>query len=486
MIIRAVEKLKNSVAGATSTVDLFERNERNANIMVGSMCFLTSIALLVALCLEFVGVFDVPEAIAWESMFVPAILLIIAHIVCKVRGGSGRWLKLYMLGTLIVTTAFVDLFLNYNATLVMLIAPLASMRYFDKKLTRNVAIITAFLFAVSACLNTIIDSTFFDLNYVGWGEDVTINVRGDNLVQAVLDTGFNRSAYTLYYMTQNFLPKLIVYVIIVLFCILIAGKGRQMVLEEERISTEHARVEQELNTAASIQAHMLPTDFPRNEYYSIFASMTPAKEVGGDFYDFFMVDDTHVAIVIADVSGKGVPASLFMVVAKTLIKEATRPGRDLGEVFTEVNNKLCENNDDGMFVTAFEGVLDLTTGELRFVNAGHEMPFIYRNKEKFEVYKTKAAFVLAGMEGIQYREGEAIQLHPGDAIFQYTDGVTEATDANNQLYGMERLEHALNNNIKTEPEDFLQQIKDDVDKFVGDAPQFDDLTMIGLHFTGVM
>lgn len=191
---------------------------------------------------------------------------------------------------------------------------------------------------------------------------------------------------------------------------------------------EKERIGAELNVATQIQSSMLPCifpAFPNRKEIDIYATMTPAKEVGGDFYDFFMVDERHLAIVMADVSGKGVPAALFMVIGKTLIKDHTLPGRNLGEVFTEVNNLLCESNNNGMFITAFEGVLDLVTGEFRYVNAGHEPPFIYRKGGGYEAYKINPGFVLAGIEDFQYEE-QVTQLHVGDRIFQYTDGVTEA------------------------------------------------------------
>ena len=240
----------------------------------------------------------------------------------------------------------------------------------------------------------------------------------------------------------------------------------------------------ELNVATNIQKSMLPCIFPAfpdRKEIDIYATMDPAKEVGGDFYDFFMVDDKHLAIVIADVSGKGVPAALFMVIGKTLIKDHTTQGRDLGAVFTEVNNLLCESNSEEMFITAFEGVLDLVTGEFVYVNAGHEMPFICKAGGNFEPYKIRAAFVLAGMEGMKYRAG-SMMLEPGDKIFQYTDGVTEATNVNNELYGMERLSAILNKAKNGTPHEILPAVKKDIDEFVGEAPQFDDITMLCLEY----
>lgn len=254
------------------------------------------------------------------------------------------------------------------------------------------------------------------------------------------------------------------------------------------ITAEKERVNTELSVATRIQANMLPSIFPAfpdRKEIDIYATMNPAKEVGGDFYDFFMVDERHLAIVMADVSGKGVPAALFMVIGKTLIKDHTQPGKDLGEVFTEVNELLCESNSEGLFITAFEGVLDLVSGVFRFVNAGHEIPYICKKDGRFEPYKIRAGFVLAGMEGMRYKCGE-MQLDVGDKIFQYTDGVTEATNANNELYGMDRLTDILGENSALSPTELLPKVKEDIDRFVGEAPQFDDITMLCLEYKARM
>ncbi|MDO4733137.1 MAG: SpoIIE family protein phosphatase [Bacillota bacterium] len=249
------------------------------------------------------------------------------------------------------------------------------------------------------------------------------------------------------------------------------------------VTAEQQRISAELDVATHIQSSMLPCTFPpfpNRKEIDIYATMTPAKEVGGDFYDFFLVDERHLAIVMADVSGKGVPAALFMVIGKTLIKDHTTPGCDLGEVFTEVNSLLCGANSEDMFITAFEGILDLVSGELRFVNAGHEPPFLARGGKPFARQPVKAAMVLAGMEGIRYTAG-SLQMEPGDKLFQYTDGVTEATSAELELYGMARLEEVLAGATDKSPQDILTTVKKDIDRFVGDAPQFDDITMLCLE-----
>ncbi len=252
-----------------------------------------------------------------------------------------------------------------------------------------------------------------------------------------------------------------------------------------KITSEKERISAELNVATQIQASMLPCifpAFPEREEFDIFASMQPAKEVGGDFYDFFLVDQDHLAVVIADVSGKGVPAALFMVIAKTLIKNQLQAGHNPAEVFTLVNTQLCENNEAGMFVTAWMGVLEISTGKFTFVNAGHNPPLVKKAEGSYEYLKSRPGFVLAGMEDMKYRQSE-MELLTGDVLYLYTDGVTEATDAFNELYGEERLQSLLNRNIEVMPKELLQAVNKDIEAFVKEAPQFDDITMLALKIT---
>ncbi len=250
------------------------------------------------------------------------------------------------------------------------------------------------------------------------------------------------------------------------------------------VTAEKERIGAELNVATQIQADMLPRifpAFPERKEFDIYATMDPAKEVGGDFYDFFLVDEDHLAVVIADVSGKGVPAALFMVIAKTLIKNHAQNRESPGSVFTQTNEQLCEGNDAGLFVTAWMGVLEISTGTFVYVNAGHNPPLLKRAGGQFEWLKSRPGFVLAGMEGIRYREN-TLQLEPGDELYLYTDGVTEATSGNQELFGEERLQAALNEEPDLPVHKLLPKIKGCIDAFVGEAEQFDDITMLGLHY----
>ena len=250
------------------------------------------------------------------------------------------------------------------------------------------------------------------------------------------------------------------------------------------VTAEKERIGAELNVATQIQADMLPRifpPFPGRKEFDLFASMDPAKEVGGDFYDFFLIDDDHLAMVMADVSGKGVPAALFMVIAKTLLKNRAQAGGSPKEILADVNNQLCEGNDAELFVTCWLGILTISTGHLISASAGHEYPAVCRAGEGFTLLKDKHGPPLATMEGLRFRETE-LDLGHGDALFLYTDGVTEATNAAPELFGEQRMLDALNHYNTETPEKLLAGVRREIDAFVTEAPQFDDITMLCLRF----
>ena len=252
------------------------------------------------------------------------------------------------------------------------------------------------------------------------------------------------------------------------------------------VTAEKERIGAELNVATKIQADMLPRifpPFPQKKEIDLFASMTPAKEVGGDFYDFFLIDEDHLALVIADVSGKGVPAALFMVITKTLIKNRAMQGGTPAQILADVNNQLCEGNDADMFVTCWLGICDLSTGKITAASAGHEFPALCGPDREFALLKDKHGFVLAGMEGARYRDYE-MQLEQGGSLFVYTDGVPEATDVNGEMFGTERMLEALNRRPDKKPEVFIREVGSAVTAFTGEAPQFDDVTMVGMTWRG--
>ena len=230
-----------------------------------------------------------------------------------------------------------------------------------------------------------------------------------------------------------------------------------------------ARFDKDLEIAKKIQHSALPSVFPpypNRKDFAIFALMDAAKEVGGDFYDFYLLDENHLVFLVADVSGKGIPGAMFMMTSKTLIKSHTESGLPVNEVFTQVNDELCQNNEAGMFVTAWMGILNLETGLIRYANAGHNPPLVRHKDGSYEYLKGRANFVLAGMEGVRYKE-QQLQLQQGDEIYLYTDGVTEAHDIDQKLFGEERLLVSLNETGGMTVEEICQKVKADVDAFQG-------------------
>lgn len=251
------------------------------------------------------------------------------------------------------------------------------------------------------------------------------------------------------------------------------------------ISEAESRIDRELEFARQIQRSSLPSVFPpypdRTDF-SIYASMEAAREVGGDFYDFYLTDPTHLTFLVADVSGKGIPGAMFMMRAKSLIKNLAESGKSIETVFTAANQRLCENNQAEMFVTAWMGKLNLETGLLEYVNAGHNPPLVRHPGGEFTYLRTRPNFVLAGMEMTRYRKQE-LTLMPGDTLFLYTDGVTEAANRDSVLYGEERLSRCLNAG-EEDPEALCRRVHGDVAAFVDGAEQSDDITMLCVRWQG--
>ena len=284
------------------------------------------------------------------------------------------------------------------------------------------------------------------------------------------------------------------YVLISFLALLLLGalirfyvRRKMLALEEKhREEAERERISNELQMANQIQMSMLPHDFPpfpdRKEF-DIYATMTPAREVGGDFYDFFLVDDDHLCLVIADVSGKGIPAALYMMISKAILQGFANLGESAAEIFTRVNEALYANNQEDMFVTVWLGILEISTGKLTAANAGHEYPVLKQADGRFHVVKDTHNFIIGGLEGMKYKEYE-LHLEPGAKLFLYTDGVPESTNTENEMFGMNRLIPTLDASADQAPEQILKNVLSAVDSFVKDAEQFDDLTMLCLEYKG--
>lgn len=448
--------------------NIFMENEVEANRYTAKCLVMCSFVCGAAWILTLLRIFTMPVVIMNTAMPVIILCFWMPFLLCRLTGGSRGWMKYAVLFCSIMGVFILSSAMPKHGVLVWTLPLMLSCHYYSKKLTRITLVVSQILFSASIYIGMYFgewDQILLDAAYYSGPRVVTQR----NLHDATLFFVLTRAA-ALWGLSS--------------ICTTMAGRTRRLLERQAKDSEERQRIETELDVANRIQADMLPCifpAFPERPEFDIYASMAPAREVGGDFYDFFMVDERHLAIVIADVSGKGVPAALFMVIGKTLIKDHTRPGISLEDVFSQVNDLLCDSNHEGMFITAFEGVLDLVSGEFCFVNAGHEVPFISREGKPFESYKIQPGFVLAGMENMKYQYG-SIRLAPGDKIFQYTDGVTEATNREKELYGMVRLGDVLKKNTGKSPEELLSVVREDIDAFVGSAPQFDDITMLCVEY----
>lgn len=449
-------------------MNAFMENETEANLYAARCLVICAFLCAAAWILTVFRIFILPLEIVNPTMPVIIFFFLIPALICRMTGGKKGWVKYAILFCSVMGIFILSSAMPKHGVMAWTMPLMLSCHYYSKKLSRMTLIASQILFSASIYIGMFVgewDQILLDAAYYSGPRVIT----KEHLYDATIFFVLTRAAILF---GLSFI------------CTTLAERTRRLLERQAKDSEERQRIETELDVANRIQADMLPCifpAFPERPEFDIYAVMNPAKEVGGDFYDFFMVDEQHLAVVIADVSGKGIPAALFMVIGKTLIKDHTKPDISLGAVFSEVNDLLCDANSEGLFITAFEGVLDLVTGEFHFVNAGHEIPFIARAGEDYEPYRIKPGFVLAGMENMKYQAG-SIQLAPGDKIFQYTDGVTEAMNGKEELYGMERLGSVLRMNTAKKPEELLAAVKADVDVFAGGAPQFDDITMLCVEY----
>ncbi|MBR3133221.1 MAG: SpoIIE family protein phosphatase [Clostridia bacterium] len=469
-----------------STQDVLKENEHHANIVTATTMFNIYIICIITYILVYFNVFKIGTTIMNTIAIRGFFLLVVPALFCFIIKGKNKWIKNVLFFSFIIMLAMADAILKYNVTLIIVIPVILAARYYTKKFTIAVAACTTIVFCISSYMCVKIGPQ--DLNsynlIIPKGTTITVD---STLRDAVDNVDVDEGERVKNIFIHFFLPKFFMYNIVAFACVQISQSGKNMIYRQEEITKKGARIETELDLANNIQKNMLPSifpPFPEHKEIDIYASMIPAKEVGGDFYDMFLIDDNHLAMVIADVSGKGIPAALFMMISKILIKNVTESSENIENAFNRVNNMLCDGNKIGLFVTAWAGVLDLETGVIEFVNAGHNPPLIYSNRTgTFEFLRTKPNMVLAGIEDTNYKKHE-IRIEPEDRIFLYTDGVIEATNSANEMYGEERLSRFLNNSLNLSITDTIKELKNNIDKFVGKAEQFDDITMLGLKYRG--
>jgi len=447
----------------------FAENEKEANLYAARCMRVLAVVVAVIWVLNLLHLFIVPPVIMAVAAVGGIVLFLLPTLLLRLLDRDSPRLKFYILLCCILGITLMSAALPKHAIMAWPAPIILGCHYYSKRFSYSLLSVSVICMAASLLIGT----------HVGeWDSNLLYALDTSGLRVVTSDT---IRRVVLFYI----LPRSLILCGLSTICTTLSDRTRRLLERQVKDSAEKQQIASELSVATHIQTSMLPCifpAFPERTEFDIYATMNPAKEVGGDFYDFFLVDNDHLAVVMADVSGKGVPAALFMVIAKTLIKDHAQQGTQPEEVFTEVNRLLCEANDEGMFVTAWMGVLELSTGHLAYVNAGHNPPLLRRGGN-YEFLRTRSGFVLAGMEGMRYRPA-SLELVPGDALYLYTDGVTEAANENKQLYGDQRLCEVLNAHADSDPETLLKTVKDDVDAFVGTAPQFDDITMLGLRYLG--
>lgn len=461
----------------TTTKQLFLENEYKANTLIAKCLLVLGIVYAACLGGTLGGIFEI-EHFTFTLFFSIQVVFCVSSFFIIRANQKKKATKYYALISIFLSINSFIVFI-FDTELLIAIPIILSCRYYSKKLTLSVSLITFFGFIFAKILSTYYGMV--DLNMVEL-PDKTVIVVDEMFDKTVAGMRNNFVDYFYYTITASIIPNLLFLAVIAFSCYKLTRHSYKMMYSHAEISSKKAAVESELKMGTSIQVNMLPHNFPKSDSVELYATMTPAKEVGGDFYDFFFIDKNHLAIVIADVSGKGVPAALFMVIAKTLIKDHAQLGLSPVDVFNKVNKNLCESEEDNMFVTAWFGIIDLTTGQMDYVNAGHNPPIFCKSGEQFEYLRSsKKRLPLAAIDSICYTQ-ESITFKPGDQLFLYTDGVTEATNADYNFYGEDRLLEFVNNHQNTELKEFLQLMKSDIDKFAGTSPQADDITMMLIRF----
>lgn len=474
-----LETLKKKLLKAVDAGNVDLANEITANLMVGFVMVIMGFLIFVSWILNEFGVFTVDKALMRECAIISIVLSTILSILNRTFHGDNPHLKYIMILGLILQCGALSCMLGHNVTMITALPTILSIRYFNQKFSVRMAIYSTIAFFIAAITCGLFGVV--NLNIVKFQSGTTLPIL-TTLRAALESTAFDRKKYLVDYMIGDFLPRGIAFSVIAIVCCDIAKRGRQLIDFQNQITKKTSRIETELNLATEIQSSMLPCTlpaFPNHKNLELFAKNIPAKEVGGDFYDYFVIDDDHVAVEIADVSGKGVGAALFMMISKTVLKNQLLNGLSPAQAMTNANQQLCENNKAGLFVTVWLAVYEVSTGILRYVNAGHNPPIIKRPGDSCLYLKGKRGFVLAGLETAKYTEQE-IQLKAGDELFLYTDGVTEATSKDNQLFGEDRLLERLDEINSESVADQVGDIITQIDQFAEGVEQFDDITMLGM------
>lgn len=457
--------------------DIFQINEEKANRYTAYCMVIAAVVTVLMWLLNVLGFFIVDQMLMNIAMPIGVVMFLFPSLLIRIWKREEWLLKYVIMGCFLLGVAILASALTIQLVMAWACPIILSCHYYSPKFTH---------FTLAGALLCMLCAVYIGLYFGVWDSNMMrcVDTPGNAAFRAEFIVQATAAGDNIILRVFNFyyIPRAVILIVVYLIGITLSKRTHGLLKQQEADNREKERIGAELHVATQIQSSMLPCifpAFPEYQEFDIYASMNPAKEVGGDFYDFFLVDKDHLALVIADVSGKGVPAALFMMISKTLLKNAAQADLSPKEALQKVNNQLLESNEAEMFVTVWLGIYEISTGRLTAANAGHEYPALKRAGGKFELFKDRHGFVLAGMENTRYREYE-IQLNEGDILFVYTDGVAEATDNDNQLYGAERMLEALNRRADAGPKELLEEVKSDIDGFVGEAMQFDDITMMAL------
>jgi len=463
---------------------VLKENEKRANRLAFYLFLAFLGVALVDIILNETGVFRIRYSFRF-LVYALVIVDCLFPILCsRSRKLSQHALKWINLTCVVILVAWIDLAANYNSTLLLAVPLIMAVAYFSRRTTLITFFASVMIFAGSEFVGSL-GIGLLDSNHVTIPEGTVLTIHG-TLKQTLVAAGFRNAQYSRDLMVLGYLPRLLALLLLFVVAIFVTRFGYEMLLQQARSTAESTRLSTELQFAGDLQANALPPVEGINGKYnfSIAAGMTAAREAGGDFYDFSMIDDTHLALVIADVCGKGVPAAMFMMSAREKLRSAFAPGRTPGEILRMMNNSLCENNKQRMFVTVWLGLLDITTGELVSANAGHEDPLLQRRGGRFAVLRERHGIAAGVRKDRDYPE-QTVWLQPGDILVQFTDGITEAQNESGEFYGEARFTADLNRRFQEKTasaEEVKAGIGELVADFAGNARQTDDITMLVVKY----
>lgn len=457
--------------------DIVSKNENKTNYIMSVLSLAMSILFIAYVML--INYDNSPNALVMQKVMIAfELIMFIGPILCFIYKGDKVWLK-YVITLCFVLSSVCSLLLFEPGIYItiILIPVVASCLYFDSRFTMFAGVAAIVSSFIVITLNTLfLNILHFDMNHLVLVEGVTTEVSG-NIYDSLLNIEINRGAYFFDMLQSLLIPMFIGTAFITLVCMLITEKARQLTSDQTNEIENVIKANSELNLAASIQDSLLSNNVLNNKKYEVNYYISQSKQVGGDFYDYFMVDGSKLALVIADVSDKGVPASLFMARCKTLISSALLTRLSLNEAINKVNRELCQKNNNHMYVTAFIGIVDINTGELEYINAGHYPPIIMDGDKTFRPLDVEVNIFLGSMNDINY-SSHKINIKENEKLLLYTDGVIDALNIENEKYDKERLLFYLNSNSSLPNDELINGLVNDIEEFSRGMEQNDDITML--------